>query len=429
MLDIKWIRENPEILDNNQIKRNLEKISTTVLKLDAENRAMIGTLQSLQQDRNNFSKSLASIAKNSKEFADTKNQVQQINQEIDASKEKQSKIEEELNAILTNMPNILDIAVPIGRDENDNKVIASHGEIPQFDFTPKSHEELGEQFGMMDFEQAAKISGSRFVILKKDLARLERALANFMLDVHTKDFGFEEVAPPYLVQSSSMFGTGQLPKFAEGSFITTDGKWLIPTSEVPLTNIVADSILLKEQLPIRMTAYTPCFRSEAGSAGKDTKGMVRLHQFNKVELVTICNQENNEIEFGNLLAAAKEILIRLGLPFREVLLCTGDTGFGAKKTIDLEVWLPSQNCYREISSCSMFGDFQARRMKARYRNSAQDKETSFVYTMNGSGLAVGRTLVAILENFQEKDGSVAIPAALVGYMGKQQEIKISTAEE
>lgn len=429
MLDIKWIRENPEILDNNQIKRNLEKISQKILELDAENRSMIATLQRLQQDRNNFSKSLASIEKNSQEFIDTKNRVQQINQEIETVKETQNKTESELNAILANAPNVLDYEVPIGKDEDDNKVLATHGTIPQFDFTPKPHEEIGEQFGMMDFEQAAKISGSRFVILKKDLAALERALANFMLDVHTKEFGFEEVAPPYLVRSASMFGTGQLPKFAEDSFVTTDGKWLIPTSEISLTNMVADKILLKEQLPIRMTAFTPCFRSEAGSAGKDTKGMIRLHQFNKVELVTICNQENNEIEFGNLLAAAKEILIRLGLPFREVLLCTGDTGFGAKKTVDLEVWMPSQNRYREISSCSMFGDFQARRMKARYKEHIQDKDTSFVYTMNGSGLAVGRTLVAILENFQEKDGSITIPSALVGYMGKQQEIKFDNTEE
>lgn len=425
MLDIKWIRENPQILDNNQLKRGQEKISEKILQLDKEKRAIISLLQALQQDRNSFSKNLAAIDKNSEEFGKLKERVQEINSQIQHKKERQIEIESELDKILANIPNILAADVPIGKNEFNNKEIAVHGNIRQFDFRPQPHFELGEKLGLMDFEQTAKISGSRFVTLKKDLAKLERALANFMLDIHVNEFGFEEVSPPYLVRSSAMFGTGQLPKFSEDSFCTTDNKWLISTSEISLTNMVADTILIRDQLPIRMTAYTPCFRSEAGSAGKDTRGMIRLHQFSKVELVTICTPENNHIEFENLLAAAKEVLHRLGLPFREILKCTEDTGFSAHKTIDLEVWTPSQNCYREISSCSLFNDFQARRMKARYKDEQSSKDTNFVYTINGSGLAVGRTIVAILENYQEYDGSIIIPEALQEYMSGQQKIKLT----
>ncbi len=422
MLDIKWIRENPEVLDNNQINRGGEKISSELLALDAELRKTQNLLQSLQQDRNGYSKSLASVAKNSDEFNEIKNKVVEINDQIKNLKEKEDETSLKLNNILNNIPNILASDVPLGKGEEDNKEIAVYGDIKEFSFEPKPHYELGENLGMMDFEQTAKISGSRFVTLKRDLVKLERAIANFMIDLHVKEFGFEEMSPPLLVKSNAMFGTGQLPKFAEDSFCTTDEKWLISTSEISLTNMAADKITMGDELPLRMTAYTPCFRSEAGSAGKDTRGMIRLHQFSKVELVTICKQEDNELEYSNLLAAAKEVLNRLQLPYREMLLCSADIGFSAKKTIDLEVWLPSQNCYREISSCSYFEDFQARRMKARYKENFNDKETKFVYTMNGSGLAVGRTLLAILENYQQEDGSIVVPDVLQDYMGNQQVI-------
>jgi seryl-tRNA synthetase len=390
-----------------------------MLELDESRRQIIMDLQGLQQERNQRSKAVGQIKdKSGEEFKKAREAVQEINKKADDLREQERDIEEKFQDFLSRIPNILDQEVPVGKDESSNKIISEYGTPKEFDFEPKPHFELGEDLGMMDFEQTAKISGSRFVTLKGGLSSMERALANFMIDTHTKKFGFQEISPTFLVKSEAMYGTGQLPKFTEDSFETKDGMWLIPTSEVPLTNMVAGNIINKEDLPLRYVAYTPCFRSEAGSAGKDTRGMIRLHQFSKVELVTISDDEQAEEEYNNLLGAAEEILKQLELPYRKILLCSGDTGFSAKKTYDLEVWLPSQKCYREISSCSIFGDFQARRMKARCRN-AGEKETKFMHTMNGSGLAIGRTIVAILENYQNKDGSISVPKSLQGYMGKE----------
>ncbi len=306
--------------------------------------------------------------------------------------------------------------VPDGADESANLEIRRFGEKPSLAFKPKEHFELGEKLGQMDFETAARMSGARFVVLKRGLARLERAIAQFMLDLHTEQFGYMEVSPPYLVRDQAMYGTGQLPKFADDLFHTTTDYWLVPTAEVSLTNLVREQILDEKELPFRFTAYTPCFRAEAGAAGKDTRGMIRMHQFSKVELVSITTPDLSTQEHERMTSCAEEVLKRLGLHFRTMLLCTGDMGFAAKKTYDIEVWLPGQNAFREISSCSNCGDFQARRMNARYRP-ASEKSTRFVHTLNGSGLAVGRTLVAILENYQQADGSIAVPGALKPYMG------------
>jgi seryl-tRNA synthetase len=306
--------------------------------------------------------------------------------------------------------------VPDGRDAGDNKEIRRHGTPPRFDFKPKEHFDIGEGLGLMDFEAAARVSGARFVVLKGALARLERALGQFMLDLHTREFGYTEVSPPLLVRDDTAFGTGQLPKFAEDLFHTDNGYWLVPTAEVPLTNLAREQIVDEAALPMRLTALTACFRSEAGAAGKDTRGMIRQHQFYKVELVSIATPEQSAAEHERMTECAETVLKRLGLPFRTVLLCTGDMGFAAQKTYDIEVWLPGQQAYREISSCSNCGDFQARRMKARCR-AAGGKQTRFVHTLNGSGLAVGRALIAVLENGQETDGGVTIPEALRPYMG------------
>ncbi len=312
--------------------------------------------------------------------------------------------------------------MPDGADETANLLLRREGEPPRFNFEPASHEAIGERLGLMDFRRAGRLSGSRFVVLRRDLARLERALAQFMLDLHTREFGYEEISPPLLVRDEAVFGTGQLPKFAEDLFRTTDGYWLIPTAEVPLTNLVADEILDERQLPLRFTAWTPCFRSEAGAAGKDTRGMIRQHQFMKVELVSVTTPEQSAAEHERMTACAEEVLKRLGLAYRVMLLSSGDMGFAAQKTYDIEVWLPGQGTYREISSCSNCGAFQAQRMKARYRP-AEGRGTRPVHTLNGSGLAVGRTLIAILENYQHEDGSVSIPPALQPYLGGQQIIE------
>jgi seryl-tRNA synthetase len=318
--------------------------------------------------------------------------------------------------LLAGLPNILADDVPDGADESTNKIVRDLHDLPAFDFTPKDHVSVGEALGLMDFDTAAKMSGARFVLLSGSLARMERALAAFMLDLHTDEHGYTEVNPPALVRSNALFGTGQLPKFAADLFHTEDDYWLIPTAEVPLTNMVAEKILDEDSLPRRYTAMTWCFRSEAGAAGKDTRGMIRQHQFTKVELVSVVHPDKSEEELERMTSCAEEVLKRLGLPYRVVVLCSGDTGFGARRTYDIEVWLPGQDVYREISSCSNCGDFQARRMKARFR-SAQSKGTHFVHTLNGSGIAVGRTLVAILENYQRSDGSVEVPETLRPYMG------------
>jgi len=320
-----------------------------------------------------------------------------------------------LNEALATIPNLADQAVPQGADENDNALVHQHGNIRNFGFEPKEHDAIGAPLGL-DFETAQKVSGARFVYLRGGIARLSRALGQFMLDLHTGEFGYQEVAPPVLVRDEALFGTGQLPKFAEDQFRTTDGRWLIPTAEVSLTNIVREKILADIDLPMRFTALTPCFRSEAGAAGRDTRGMIRQHQFDKVELVSITRPEDSDDEHERMTACAEAVLDKLELPYRRMLLCTGDMGFTARKTFDLEVWLPGQQRYREISSCSNCGDFQARRMNARYRPDGE-KGTRFVHTLNGSGLAVGRALVAVIENYQEEDGSVRVPTVLKPYMG------------
>ena len=416
MFDIKWIREHPAEFDDGIARRNLEPQSASLIALDKERREVETRAQVLQANRNKLSKEIG-IAKAKGEDADG------IIAEVSRSKEAQAVAEEEarikteeLTDALSTIPNLPLDAVPDGIDESDNREERKWGDIPSFNFAPKEHFELGESLGLMDFDTAAKMSGARFVVLTGALARMERALASFMLDLHTEEHDLTEVNPPALVRDTALYGTGQLPKFGEELFKTEEGLWMIPTAEVPLTNTVADSILDDSDLPRRMAAMTWCFRSEAGSSGKDTRGMIRQHQFSKVEMVTICEQENSDDELERMTSCAEEVLKRLELAYRVVTLCTGDLGFGARRTYDLEVWLPGQDRYREISSCSNCGDFQARRMKARYRSEGE-KGTRFVHTLNGSGLAVGRTLVAILENYQNEDGSVVVPDALRPYMG------------
>ncbi len=418
MFDIRWIREHPEDFDRGMARRGLEPQAARLIALDEERRKILTELQELQNRRNALSKQIGqAMAQGDKERAEElKREVAEMKARLQELEELARRKQEELNALLAALPNIPRDEVPDGVDESDNVEVRREGEPRQFDFEPKQHFELGEALGLMDFERAAKISGSRFVVLRGALARLERALAQFMLDVQTQEHGYEEVWPPLLVRDDALFGTGQLPKFAEDLFRTTDGRWLIPTAEVPLTNLVREEILPESALPQRYCALTPCFRSEAGAAGRDTRGMIRQHQFDKVELVSITTPEEGRAELDRKLAAAEEILKRLGLPYRVVLLCAGDMGFSAQITFDLEVWLPGQDTYREISSVSLCGDFQARRMNARYRPEGE-KKPRFVHTLNGSGLAVGRTLIAVMENYQNADGSITIPEPLRPYMG------------
>lgn len=421
MLDLKWIRENPQEFDAAMARRGLSSQSDALLNLDAERRKVQTEMQEVQSRRNAAAKEIGKAKATGgdadaliAEVADLKGAAQEL-------EARERAMQADLETLLSGLPNILDPEVPDGEDETGNVELRRVGEIPSFDFTPKEHYELGEALGMMDFETAAKLSGSRFVVTSGKIARLERAIAAFMLDVHTLEKGYLEVSPPVMVRGSALFGTGQLPKFEEDLYKVGEGQYLIPTAEVPLTNLVADSILSEADLPKRFTAHTLCFRSEAGSAGKDTAGMLRQHQFTKVEMVSITTPEQSKAEHERMTACAEDILKRLGLPYRVVVLCSGDTGFGAQKTYDIEVWLPGQNCYREISSCSNCGDFQARRMKARFRPEGE-KATAFVHTLNGSGLAVGRTLIAVMENYQQADGSIRIPEVLVPYMGGVTEI-------
>ncbi len=469
MHDIKWIRENRDAFDASMRKRGLSSPSEMLLELDDKARAHQTELQQLQSERNALAKKIGISKSKGEDASELMAESKRINESI-ARKETRMNEGHTRDSLLEIQPNILDEKVSEGADESNN-VIQERDKIPpKRDVpTPKDHVALGEALGMMDFESATKMSGARFVVLKKDLARLERALASFMLDIHTGEFGYTEINPPYLVKDSVLRGTGQLPKFFQDLFSTLKDQartsvytievfkeqaennlknkgfnfsggdllqeqgrlqqeafdslrlWLIPTAEVSLTNIVREEILDPKSLPMRMTAWTPCFRSEAGAAGKDTKGMIRQHQFSKVELVSIVTPEESEDEHERMTGCAEEILKRLGLHYRVMLLCAGDTGFSARKTYDIEVWLPGQNTFREISSCSNCGDFQARRMKARYRKS--EKETAFVHTLNGSGLAVGRTLIAVLENYQQPDGSIAIPEALQPYMNNKTKIE------
>lgn len=420
MLDIKWIRENKSALDNALAKRGIEPASETLLRLDEESRELKTLIQQFRQAKNKKTKILSTLGHSSKEFHDTKRDIIHINDKLEEL-EKKTTSEDPLQNLLDNLPNRPADEVPIGADETMNKFVRSWGDELKKTLE-KQHFDIGTDFGLMDFKSSAEISGSRFVVLKGDLARLERALVSFMLDVHTSEFDFLEISPPYLVRRESMYRGGLLPKFSEESFETTDGYRLIPTGEIPLINLVADKILPRESLPLRFASYTPCFRREAGSAGRDTRGMVRLHQFGKVELVSVTSEEESTDEHEYITNAAEEILKRLGLPYRIMLLCSGDLGFQAAKTYDIEVWLPGQNTYREISSCSNCTDFQARRMKARYRELGES-ENRLVHTLNGSGLPIGRTMVAIIENYYDPSSKkIKVPEVLVPYMGGRTEI-------
>jgi seryl-tRNA synthetase len=423
VFDIKWIREHPEVFDAGLRKRGLPPLAQQLLALDEQRRAHVTRLQEAQARRNAASKEIgkAKAAKDEGRAQALMAEVAELKETISKAEDEVRRRDEELLTALSEIPNLPRDDVPVGADETGNVEVRRWGEPRRFAFTPKQHFEIGEALGLMDFETAAKLSGARFVVLKGALARLERALAAFMLDLHTGEFGYEESIPPFLVRDHTAYGTGNLPKFGEDLFQTTNHYWLIPTAEVALTNYVREQILDESQLPMRLTAWTPCFRSEAGAAGKDTRGMIRQHQFSKVELVSITTPEQSTEEHERMTACAEEVLKRLELPYRTVLLCTGDMGFASEKTYDIEVWLPGQNTYREISSCSVCGAFQARRMEARYRPKGS-KEIRYVHTLNGSGLAVGRTLIAVLENYQQEDGSVTVPEALRPYMGGMERI-------
>ena len=433
MLDIKWIRENPQDLIDALIKRqwSAEDAKTTVdgvIEADELRRAHLGRLQERQERRNSASKEIGNAMRSgdSAKAEELKGEVTAIKEWLSGAEAEERRLDMELENALAVLPNVPAHDVPVGADEHDNVEVRRVGDPrPKSNWTCE-HFEIGETLGMMDFERAAKLSGSRFAVLKGQLARLERALGQFMLDLHTTEHGYTEVQPPLLVRDDVLYGTGQLPKFAEDLFFTPHGEsrlGLIPTAEVPLTNLVREEITPLEKLPLRFTALTPCFRSEAGSAGRDTRGMLRQHQFYKVELVSITDQDSSRDEHERMTECAEAVLKKLELPFRTVTLCTGDMGFGAQKTYDIEVWLPGQNAYREISSCSVCGDFQARRMDARYRPK-EGKGTAFVHTLNGSGTAVGRALIAVMENYQDADGSVTIPEVLRPYMGGLTKIEV-----
>ena len=488
MHDLRAIRDNPEAFDAGLARRGLDPLSPAILDLDQRRRAVQTSLQEMQARRNEASKLIGAYKKEGRDAQPILDEVAALKERIPAAEEEDKRRGEELDALLAGIPNIPAADVPDGKDEHDNVEVRRVGTPPAI-ATPRQHFELGESLGLMDFEGAAKLSGARFTVLKGGLARLERALGDFMLDLHTREFGYTEVSPPLLVRDEAMFGTAQLPKFREDQFGVTiidreelselfntymyhkmaefsdflaqnetaqpgevvrfppgffdaalktfskvvngekliDGdlkefagaaskRWLIPTAEVPLTNLLMDAIVDADELPLRMTARTPCFRAEAGAAGRDTRGMIRQHQFIKVELVSVTRPDQSDAEHERMTEAAETVLKRLGLPFRTVTLCTGDMGFASRKTYDIEVWLPGQGAYREISSCSNCGEFQARRMKARWRVKGE-KGTQFVHTLNGSGVAVGRCLIAVMENYQQPDGSIAIPDALKPYMG------------
>jgi seryl-tRNA synthetase len=414
MHDLKWIRDNPAAFDAGLARRGLEARSAEIVALDAERRAVQTRVQELQARRNEASKQIGVLKKQGGDASAVMDEVAALKTEIPALEARDGELGERIDSLLAALPNLPGGDVPDGPDEAYNVELRRWGTPKDFAFTPKEHDALGEALGLMDFDAAAKLSGARFVVLKGRLARLERALAQFMLDIQTERHGYTEVSPPTLVRDAALYGTGQLPKFGEDLFRTNTGHWLIPTAEVPLTNLVGDTILDEASLPLRMTALTPCYRSEAGAAGKDTRGMIRQHQFWKVEMVSIAHPDRSAEEHERMTGCAEAILQTLGLPYRVIVLCTGDMGFGSQKTYDIEVWLPGQNRYREISSCSNCGDFQARRMKARFKS---DRGNRFVHTLNGSGLAVGRTLVAVLENYQQEDGSIVVPEALRPYMG------------
>lgn len=417
MHDIRYIRENPAAFDANLARRGHDPVAGQILALDEARRAAATAVQEAQAKRNEASKLIGqAMAKGERETAEAlKAEVATLKETMPALEQADREADTALEDFLARIPNLVGDDVPDGADEHGNVEISRWGDLPAFDFTPQEHADFGPALGM-DFETGAALSGARFTFLRGQMARLHRALGQFMLDTQVEQNGYAECAPPVLVRDEAMYGTDKLPKFAEDSFQTTDGRWLIPTAEVSLTASVQGQILDEAQFPIRLTALTLCFRSEAGSAGKDTRGFIRQHQFEKCELVSIVRPEASEAEHQRMLKAAQGILEALKLPYRTMLLCSGDMGFGARKTFDLEVWLPGQNAYREISSCSNTGDFQARRMNTRFKP-AGEKNTVFAHTLNGSGLAVGRTLVAVMENYQQADGSVMVPEVLRPYMG------------
>ena len=423
MHDIKAIRDNPQGFDQGLARRGLGPLAEGLMKIDAEKRDFMQKLQDAQARRNGLSKEVGEAMKaGDKPRAEAlKAEVAGLKEFLTAGEEGERQLTLKLAEALSVIANIPLDDVPDGVDESGNVEVRRWGAAPKFAYEARQHFDIGEWLGQMDFETATKISGSRFVVLRGQLARLERALAQFMLDLQTGEHGYTEHYVPYMVSDQAMFGTGQLPKFADDLFKTSDGRWLIPTAEVSLTNLVREKILDEKELPLRLTAYTPCFRAEAGAAGRDTRGMIRQHQFSKVELVSITTPEQSRQELERMTGCAEEVLKRLGLHYRVMKLCAGDMGFGAAMTYDIEVWLPGQNAFREISSCSLCGDFQARRMEARYKP-LEGKGSRFVHTLNGSGLAVGRTMVAVLENYQNGDGSVTIPEALRPYMGGAEKI-------
>jgi seryl-tRNA synthetase len=448
MHDIKWIRDNPEAFDRGLARRGLAGEAKRLIEIDEHRRAAIQKVEAALARRNTASREIGAAKKSGEEDVAQKlmAEVARLKDEIPQLEAEEKKISKELEEALAQIPNLPLDEVPDGKDASDNVEHHRFGAKRNYGFAPKQHFELGEALGQMDFETAAKLSGARFVVLKGSLARLERAIGQFMLDLHTNEHGYTEVNPPLLVRDATMFGTAQLPKFAEDQFSASagpagkqfidflkqggqvgeiealDNLWLIPTAEVPLTNLVRESIVDEAALPMRLTALTPCFRAEAGAAGKDTRGMIRQHQFTKVELVSITTPEQSKDEHERMLACAEEVLRRLDLHYRVVTLSTGDMGFASQKTYDIEVWLPGQGMYREISSCSVCGEFQARRMSARYRGK-EDRQVRHVHTLNGSGVAVGRALIAVMESYQQQDGSIAVPDALAPYMGGRKTIE------
>ena len=417
MHDIRAIRQDAAAFDAALIRRGMSAMSSDILARDAERRSAQTALQEKQARRNALAREIGQGKRSGADTTALEGEATTLRSEMEGLEKRAGELDAAIKAILESLPNVLDAAVPDGPDETANRELSRFGEPRDLGFQPRQHFELGEALGLMDFGTAAKLAGARFTVLRGHLARLERALGQFMLDIHTQHHGYTEMVVPSLVNDATVYGTGQLPKFADDLFRTTDGRWLIPTAEVPLTNTVRDEILAEKELPLRLTALTDCYRSEAGSAGRDTRGMLRQHQFRKVELVSITTPDQSDAELERMTRSAETVLEMLGLPYRRMLLSSGDTGFGAARTHDLEVWLPGQQAWREISSCSNCRDFQARRMNARFRGGADGKAIGFVHTLNGSGVAVGRAMIAVMENGQQADGSILLPEALWPYMG------------
>jgi len=421
MFAMSWIRANPEQFDAGLVRRGLEPQAAAVLQADAHRRKCLTDLQAAQTERNTTSRDIGTRKAAGEDVADLVRQVGDLKRTISELQTRADQLDAQVQTMLSELPNLPAADVPDGPDERANQELWRWGEPPTFAFEARDHVTLGEALGLMDFQRSARMSGARFVILTGALARLERALTAFMMDLQTQEHGYQEVSPPALVREAALYGTGQLPKFADDLFQTTDGYWLIPTAEVPLTNLVAGEIQDGATLPQRYTALTPCYRAEAGAGGRDNRGMIRMHQFSKVELVSITRQEDSDTELQRMTRCAETVLQRLGLAYRVVLLSSGDMGFAARKTLDLEVWLPGQEAFREISSCSDCGDFQARRMNARYRH-PDSGDLQYAHTLNGSGVAAGRLLIAVMENFQEADGSITVPDVLRPYLGHLERI-------